>query len=175
MNSESLVQSYLDRLEADARRLPAGRAAELVDEIRGHIDLALVEAGDRDEATVRTVLDRLGPAEAIVDAEIGAAEDRGAEASAASPRTAARPARGWGGIEIVAALLLTAGMILLPVVGPLLGVGLAWLSSYWTTREKIVVTAVVLVLLVVPMLGLLTADGGSDVTSGTSEPVQTRP
>ena len=60
--------------------------------------------------------------------------------------------RRWGGVEIGAAALMTVGMILLPVVGPLLGVGLAWLSSYWTTREKMVVTAVVLALVALPVV-----------------------
>jgi hypothetical protein len=57
----------------------------------------------------------------------------------------------WGGIEVGAALLMTVGMILLPVIGPLLGLALAWLSSYWTTREKLVVTGVVLVLVALPI------------------------
>lgn len=57
----------------------------------------------------------------------------------------------WGGIEIGAAALMTVGMVLLPVVGPLLGVGVAWLSSYWTTREKLVVTGVVLALVALPI------------------------
>jgi hypothetical protein len=60
------------------------------------------------------------------------------------------PAR-WGGIEVGAALLMTVGMILLPVVAPLLGLALAWLSSYWTTREKLVVTGVVLALVALPI------------------------
>jgi hypothetical protein len=58
----------------------------------------------------------------------------------------------WGGIEIGAAALMTVGMILLPVIGPLLGLGLTWLSSYWTTREKIVVTGVVLALVALPIV-----------------------
>jgi hypothetical protein len=58
----------------------------------------------------------------------------------------------WSGIEVGAAALMTVGMVLLPVIGPLLGLGLAWLSSYWTTREKIVVTGVVLALVALPIV-----------------------
>ena len=79
---------------------------------------------------MRGLLDRLGSPESIVVAEAG-------PSSIADPdrRPGARPARGWGALELVAGLLLTIGMFVLPVLGPLLGLGLAWLSSYWSTRE----------------------------------------
>jgi uncharacterized membrane protein len=167
MTGEAIVRAYVERLETEARRLPAARRTELVEEIRGHIELALDEAGSRDEAAVRTALDRLGSPETIVDAEAGAASSADPGSSGGTSRAAQR----WGAVEVAAALLLTIGMILLPVFGPLAGLALVWLSSYWTTREKLVVTAVVVVLLVVPLLGLLAVGGGSDASSPGPGPV----
>ena len=46
----------------------------------------------------------------------------------------------WGGLEAAAVALLTAGTVLLPLVGPLAGVVLACLSPRWTRREKVVAT-----------------------------------
>lgn len=170
MTGEALVRAYLARLEAEARRLPAARRTELIEEIRGHIELALDEAGSRDEAAVRTALDRLGSPEAIVDAEAGAASSADPERSGGTSAAAQR----WGAVEVAAALLLTIGLILLPVIGPLVGLGLVWLSSFWTTREKIVVTVVVLVLLLVPALMLPAVGGGSNASS-TPGPVPVQP
>ncbi|HEU0237542.1 MAG TPA: hypothetical protein VFR14_13980 [Candidatus Limnocylindrales bacterium] len=167
MTGDALVRAYLERLGTEARRLPAARRSELVEEIRGHIELALDEAGSRDEATVRTALDRLGSPEAIVDAEADSVNAPGPEDSGGAGRATQR----WGAVEVAAALLLTLGMILLPVFGPLLGLGLVWMSSYWTIREKIVVTAVVLALLIVPALGLLAVGGGTEASSPGPLPV----
>jgi uncharacterized membrane protein len=68
VDAEALVIEYLGRLEAAARSLPASRRAELSGEVRQHIEMALAEAGGRDDVTVRNVLDRLGPPDDIVDA-----------------------------------------------------------------------------------------------------------
>ena len=61
-----LVADYLRRLDAAAARLPADRRAELVDEIRAHIEAALTEAGTRDETTVRNVVENCLRLRAIV-------------------------------------------------------------------------------------------------------------
>ena len=71
MRGEDLVRDYLRRLEADARRLPDDRRAELVSEVREHIGIALAEAGAGDEATVRTVLERLSSPATIVTRYVG--------------------------------------------------------------------------------------------------------
>ena len=60
MDPDMLVRDYVDRLDAAASRLPADRRAELVGEVRDHIELALAEAGQVDAATVHNVLERLG-------------------------------------------------------------------------------------------------------------------
>lgn len=68
VNTDPLAEDYLRRLEAAAVVLPADRRAELVAEIREHIAEALRQAPAGGEAAVRTVLDRLGPPDEIVDA-----------------------------------------------------------------------------------------------------------
>ena len=59
----------------------------------------------------------------------------------------------------IALLLLTVGYFVLPLVGPIVGLVLVWLSTRWTNRQKSIVTAIVVVLLVVPVLGLLSVSG----------------
>ena len=64
---QQLVDDYLRRLERAAYALPPDRRAELVLEIKGHIDEAMASApGQTDEAWTRTVLERLGTPEEIV-------------------------------------------------------------------------------------------------------------
>lgn len=70
MDAEALIRDYLRDLELEARRLVPDRAEELVGDVREHIDVAMADAGQRDEATVRNVLDRLGKPEAIAAAAI---------------------------------------------------------------------------------------------------------
>ena len=161
MDAEALVIEYLGRLEVAAGSLPPSRRAELAGEVRQHIELALAEAGGRDEVTVRNVLDRLGPPDEIVDAE------RGADAPEpvwAAGQAAARS--GWGGTEIAAILLLTVGAIFLPIIGPLLGLIFVWASTQWTTRQKWIATGIVVVLALLPIILLLGVRAGGAVTSG---------
>ena len=51
-------------------------------------------------------------------------------------------------------VLLAIGGIVLPVVGPLVGLVLAWSSSRWTTPQKAVASGLALlpVLLVIPVV-----------------------
>ncbi len=154
MDADALVDDYLGRLDAAAARLPVDRRAELVGEVREHIAASLAEAGRRDELTVRNVLERLGSPEEIVGAE-GAPD---AIAPAPGPGPAPEPIEGrppWGANETAAVLLLTVGAVLLPFVGPLVGLVLVWFSARWTRFQKSVVTAVmVVVFVVVPIFGL---------------------
>jgi hypothetical protein len=158
MDTEGLVRDYLGRLEAAAWTLAGDRRSELVGEVREHIEVALTDAGRRDEVTVRNVLDRLGPPEEIVSAEVGT--------DAASPGAAAvlshREGRlGLGAVEIVALLLLTVGGILLPLIGPLLGLAFVWASTQWTTRDKIIASAIAVLLLILPVLLLFSLRAAS--------------
>jgi hypothetical protein len=163
VDAEALVHDYLGRLDAAAGSLAPSRRAELTGEVRQHIEMALAEAGGRDEVTVRNILDRLGPPDEIIDAERGA--------GGPSPWTAALPAApavhsGWGGTEIAAILLLTLGAVFLPIIGPLLGLIFVWASNQWTSRQKLIGTAIVVVLAILPIILLLGVRAGGTVTSG---------
>jgi hypothetical protein len=143
-----MVRAYLDRLRAVAENLPPERREELLAEVREHIDAAV--AADPHvgrEVATRNILDRLGPPEEIVRAEIEGA----LPAPPASPLPAP-PASPWGGLEIAAVVTLAIGGVVLPIVGPLVGLVLAWSSSRWTTAQKLVASALALlpVLVVVP-------------------------
>jgi len=155
MEPEALVSDYLGRLERAAQPLPADRRGELIAEVHEHIESALAEAGSRDEVTARNVLERLGAPEEIVAAETGSSGE-----PAAPPPVVERPPR-WGPAEVLAILLLTVGAVFLPVVGPLIGLILVWMSGEWTTREKWVATLIVVVLLALPVLLLLGVSVGS--------------
>jgi len=156
--ADALIYEYLGRLDAAAWPLPPSRRSELTAEVREHIETALSEAGSRDEATVRNVLDRLGRPEDIVAAEADAAGPAGGPtAFRAATQTASgwleqAGARGWGGIEITAVLLLSVGGLLLWWVGPIAGVVVAWFSEHWTTREKRIATAIVVALVVIELI-----------------------
>jgi hypothetical protein len=145
MTDEPLVRDYLGRLEAAAWPLAAGRRGELVGEVREHIDAALTEAGRRDEVTVRNVLERLGPPEEIV----------AAESEADAPAVPRSSTSSWSAIEIIALLLLTLGAIFIPIFGPLIGLVFVWASTRWTTREKLIATAILVAFLLLPIFALL--------------------
>ena len=68
VNADPLVEDYLRHLEAVAAVLPEYRRAELLAEIRAHLDEALRQVPAGDEAAVRSVLERLGSPEEIVAA-----------------------------------------------------------------------------------------------------------
>ena len=169
VDAEGLVMDYLVRLDAAAGSLPPSRRAELAGEVRQHIEMALAEAGGRDEVTVRNVLDRLGPPDEIVDAEHGPT----APVPAWSVPPAAPAGRsGWGATEIAAILLLTLGAVFLPFVGPLLGLIFVWASTQWTNQQKLIATGIVVVLAILPIILLLSAGAGS-FTVNQSVPIPT--
>jgi uncharacterized membrane protein len=121
------VQDWLRAVDRALGDLPRARREELVDELREHVDAALAEVADPTEADVRTVLDRLGsPADIAAEA---------ADRFGTPPRPAKRPV-----MEIVALVLLTAGSLVLPVIGWLIGIVLVWCSAIWETRHKVLAT-----------------------------------
>ena len=95
MDDDALVRDYLGRLEAAAWPLTPDRRTELLGEVREHIETALGEAGQRDQATVRNVLDRLGRPEDIVS------EEAGGSTPAAAASTAQAPMSVLGVVEII--------------------------------------------------------------------------
>jgi len=165
VDAEALVHDYLGRLDVAAGSLPPSRRAELAGEVRQHIEMALAEAGGRDEVTVRNVLDRLGPPDEIVDAERGTEAPPAGWTSPAMAAPAAAPSA-WGATEIAAILLLTLGAVFLPFVGPLLGLIFVWASTQWTNQQKLVATGIVVVLAILPIILLFGVGAGAAVTSG---------
>jgi uncharacterized membrane protein len=116
VETDHLVDDYLRRLEHAAAHLPRARRAEIVAEIRSHIETALRQEEVGGEAAVRNVLDRLGSPEEIVEAAGPAANDRRA-----------------GVLEIVALVALV-----VPLVGWLIGTVLVVASRVWSGREKLI-------------------------------------
>jgi uncharacterized membrane protein len=167
VDAEALVNDYLGRLDAAIGSLPPNRRAELAGEVRQHIEMALAEAGRRDEVTVRNVLDRLGPPDEIVDAERDTA---GSGPRWVIPPWAPADRRVWGGTEIAAILLLTLGSVFLPFIGPLIGLIFVWASVQWTNRQKVIASVIVLLLLFLPFILLLGVGAGAAVTSGQLQP-----
>lgn len=132
--NDQIVCEYLDRLYECARSLSRSQVEELMTDVREHVAAAIAEAGRDDEATVRTVLDRLGTPEDIVAAAVG-------EASAVPPVIESGTAdsartRSWGWRETVAVALLVPGAFFAPIVGPLTGIAFAWSSEVWDKGTK---------------------------------------
>lgn len=135
--TDQLIGDYLDRLETAVRALPPDRRAELLAEIKEHISITLSHEEDQGEATVRTILDRLGSPEDI-------AREAGTDLDAVSPPLGGSAGRSRvGALEAVVVLLLLIGGIVLPVLGWIVGVVLLWSSARWTTRDKVIGTLVV--------------------------------
>jgi Protein of unknown function (DUF1700) len=139
--TDQLVDDYLKRLNRELAGVPRARRNELVQEISEHIAEARAGLEDEREAEIRTLLDRLGD-----PAEI---------AGEARARFGVQPRQNnW--LDIAALVLLLVGGLILPVIGWFIGVVLLWISSAWTTGEKLIGTLVVPGGLVLP-LGLAVA------------------
>ncbi|MDX6199521.1 MAG: hypothetical protein QOJ79_2672 [Actinomycetota bacterium] len=127
-SGDELVRQYMARLEREAAALPADRRGDLVSGISEHLAEARAAAADDDAAAVRDALSRLGSPTELVNAEL---EEIGAHRLpmivAAVPGT---------GRELAAVLLLTAGSVVVPLLGWLVGVVLLWTSRWWRTSEK---------------------------------------
>jgi hypothetical protein len=171
------VTEYLTRLADAARTLPPGRAEELSAELRAHLAEALTGVGPDDTAAVMQVLDRVGPPEDIVAAELENGSVPGAPSvpgvvlgAGPDPKPAGRGS--WGPVEVLAVLLLTVGVI--TVIGPFIGLVLVWLSKRWTVRDKVIASLVgavpVLLSLVLILAGL--AALGRVPTSSTIPPTR---
>jgi hypothetical protein len=122
-----LADAYLKRLRRAARRLPRRRRAELVATTDAHFAAVLDPWATDLEALA--VLERLGPPEALVEAQRR-------EVPAPAP-VDARGTREWAAIV----LLLFGGLF--AGVGWLVGVILLWSSRVWSTRDKWIGTLVV--------------------------------
>jgi len=171
MDPDALIREYLGRLEAAAVALPAEERAELVGDVRGHIEAALAELERIDGTAVRTVLDRLGAPDEIVAAE---AEIDAHVTASPSPRAPDAPFYAGSpspagdrsvAVEKIALGMLTVGALVMPVIGPLLGLGFAWSSTRWTTPQKRTAAMVVTVLLVLPVVILTPMVAAGEITA----------
>ncbi|PWJ56249.1 hypothetical protein SAMN06264364_101224 [Quadrisphaera granulorum] len=143
------VAGYLARLDEASRLLPDALRAELLAQVREH--LAELEASGLDDAGLRVALERFGTPEQLVAAEaeqaglvlvpLGTTTTTRTTTTAAASPSAAPPVapdrRVWGGLELSAVLLLALGGFVVPVLAPLVGMVLAWLSPRWTRRTKV--------------------------------------
>lgn len=162
MDSETVVGEYIEDLEAATTHLEADRRIELVAEVREHIELALAEAGSSDEATVRKVLERLGSPDEIVAAEVGS--ERPTPGSASRTTGSGPGVRRPLSVEARALLLLTVGAVVLPFIGPLLGLWVASASERWTLTQKRTATLIVVALLAMPLVLLAPALASGEIT-----------
>lgn len=157
-----LADDYLRRLDQAAWSLPGPDRAELLAEIRGHLQAGLTP--ESTDADVRNLLDELGAPEDII-AAAQATTDSAATTGIPHP-TAPAAESPWGAMEILAVLGLTVGTFVVPVIGPVVGLVLAWASDRWTHREKWVATILTVLPVIVLVLGALSLvtvrSGGSD-------------
>ena len=143
--ADVIVEDYLTRLRAAVVVLPPERGAELVQEISDHIAEARAAGQVPDEASLRTLLDRLGDPEEIAaaarDSEPELPGDGTSPAGGAPGMT--NPVNRQRGIahEVAAVALMTVGSIV-PVLGWGTGVLLLWTSRRWRIGEKLVATLV---------------------------------
>ncbi|MEP6760533.1 MAG: hypothetical protein ABJA93_04125 [Sporichthyaceae bacterium] len=160
-----LAEDYLRRLEQASWSLPSHDRAELLAEIRGHLQAGLTP--ESTDADVRNLLDELGTPEDIVAA--AQASPDGAPVSGMPTAAPQVPASPWGAVEIVAVLALTLGTFVVPIIGPIVGIVLVWASTRWTHREKTVAT----ILTVLPVIVLAVGAIGlvSVRSSGSDQPL----
>ncbi|MER8046663.1 hypothetical protein [Streptomyces sp. NPDC094032] len=124
-----LVTAYLDTVARESAALPAERRAELLADLREHIEVSGAEADDQ----VREVLAGLGDPRTVAAAALAEEPAGGA---------AVRPAR----TRLTVVLLGVAGILALfnAFVGTaamLVGLALLWGSPRWDNRQKAIGTA----------------------------------
>ena len=165
-----LVEDWFARLDAEARVLPDEQRQELLTMLREYLAAGLIDT--KSDADVRNLLEFAGSPSDIV------AEMRALEVGPTQPATSQVPpapsppaplgkVEPWGKVEIFAVLGLTAGAVLIPVVGPVIGLFFVWASTQWTSREKVVAAAVGLFPALVLVVGaVLALSSGGEAAVG---------
>jgi hypothetical protein len=171
-----LVQDYLARLDRAAVGLPPEIRAELLADLSAHLDGAL--GPESTDVDVRNALQELGAPE---DVAAAAFEGLGApvmQQAAPTPGPSVWPVpppSPWGPVEIIAVIGLIAGTFLAPVIGPIVGLVMAWVSDKWTRTEKVIATVLTVApvfVLAVGLIGLFAASSGSGSSTGsTPDPI----
>ncbi|MFJ2931327.1 HAAS signaling domain-containing protein [Streptomyces sp. NPDC087219] len=143
-----LVAAYLDAVARETAELPAERRAELLADLREHIEVSGAEGDDQ----VRAVLAGLGEPRTVAASAL-------AEESPAEPAAAARPGR----TKLTAILLGVSGVLLLlnpyaGVIALIVALVLLWGAPQWENRQKLIGTATGAAVPVVVLLGALLGD-----------------
>ncbi|TDW23573.1 HAAS signaling domain-containing protein [Kribbella kalugense] len=132
LDSDRLVDAYLNELATEAAELPAGRRDELLADMKAHIAEARA-GGATSEDEIREVLRRLGR-----PSEIVAAATDGLVRVEVPPRLRPRDFVAVGLLLVAPYLLSFSGLV--AVIGWGIGVGLLWTSNRWTVVWKLVGT-----------------------------------
>jgi hypothetical protein len=153
-----LVLDYRAQVESAVRGLPPSIRAELVSDLSAHLDNSLSPSPT--DADVEAALKELGDPDDVVAAAyegLGAPSPTLPVASPLASQAATR-AGAWGPVEVIAVGALTLGAFVLPFVGPVVGLAMAWVSARWSRREKLVATLLCLApgLLLVPIVATAT-------------------
>jgi uncharacterized membrane protein len=119
-HASDIINGYLARLETETVDLPRRSRRELIDGVREHIAEARTEEPQETDASLLTLLDRLGDPADLAEDE----RERLGIGTQPRPRT---------GLLEIGALVLT------PLIWPV-GVILLWASSAWDTRDKLIGT-----------------------------------
>lgn len=144
-----LVSAYLDAVTRETAGLPAERRAELLADLREHVEVS----GAASDEQVREVLASLG------DPRTVAASALAEEPLAAAP-AAARPPR----TRLTVVLLAVAGVLVLlngfaGTAALIVGLALLWSSPVWSTRQKAIGTGACAAVPFVVVFGALALGG----------------
>jgi hypothetical protein len=152
--ADKLVRRYLAQLDAALGGIDASRRAEILADVRGHIEEGRTGRDPDDAASVRTLLDRVGDPAAI-----------GAEAGAPPPASGRWDA--WAPWLIIFGFIASG-------LGWIAGVLILWASPTWSQRDKLIATIVPLAGLVALFFGVVAAlhtaascPGGTTLASTT--------
>ncbi|MFH9727651.1 HAAS signaling domain-containing protein [Streptomyces sp. NPDC017254] len=145
-----LVTAYLESVARETAELPAERRAELLADLREHIQVS----GAEDDEQLRAVLAELGEPRTVAASAL-------AEEAPAGRTGAATP--GTGRTRTTAILLGVSGVLLLlnPYAGAIaliVALVMLWGAPQWDNRRKVIGTATGVAVPVVVFLGALLGD-----------------
>lgn len=129
-----LVAAYLDAVARETAQLPAERRAELLADLREHIEAS----GAEGEQQVRAVLADLGEPRTVAASAFAEESDENRAGAVGEPARAGRP-------RLTVVLLATTSVAFLVngFLGALVliaGLALLWPSPLWSTRHKLIGT-----------------------------------
>ncbi|MFE6224972.1 MULTISPECIES: HAAS signaling domain-containing protein [unclassified Streptomyces] len=156
-----LVAAYLDAVARETAELPADRRAELLADLREHIEVS----DARDDAGIRAVLAELGEPRTVAASALAEEGPRPAAPAAPAAPAPAGPLAGRQAARLIAALPALGGLVVLaqPALGALvlaIGLALLWMSPLWTARHKRIGTATAVAVPALLLLGGLMLAGG---------------